>query len=84
MRNEGLQAWFFSNVTSLCTYQSIGTELAIRARRSNYHIDQVPIVTLARRGPSRFGNGLRANFLILKAIFLGCYLAVSLLPKDIK
>ena len=53
------------------TYPSIGTEFCIRAARSGCLITQVPVVTSNRKDIPRFGTGLRANILILKAMFLG-------------
>lgn len=62
-------------IPGLCTYASIGTELALRAARSGWRIAQVPISTSSRKGASRFGVGLRANWMILKALGLGLFLA---------
>ncbi len=69
------------DLPSLCTYPSIGTELAIRTLRSGYRVDQVPVMTLDRQGASRFGRGLRANYLILRAMFTGM-LAARPLPQQ--
>lgn len=66
---------------SLCTYLSIGTELTIRTLRSGYRVDQVPVMTLDRQGASRFGRGLRVNYLILRAMFIGIFVARPL-PKQ--
>lgn len=61
------------------TYASIGTELALRAARSGWRIAQVPISTSSRKGVSRFGGGIRANWMILKALGLGLFLTRPLL-----
>lgn len=61
----------------LCTYASIGTEIALRAARSGWRIAQVPICTSSRKGVSRFGVGARANWMILKALGLGLFRARS-------
>jgi glycosyltransferase involved in cell wall biosynthesis len=53
------------------SYKSIGTEFTIRAARSGYSIEQVPVPTRDRIGSSRFGDGLLANLKILKAIAYG-------------
>jgi len=53
------------------SYRSIGTELAIRAARSGVRIAQVPVVTRERKGASRFGSGLRANWRITRALGRG-------------
>ena len=55
----------------LCTYQSIGTELAIRAKRSGWVIREIAVRTNEREGKSRFGSGFKANIKIIKAIVLG-------------
>lgn len=65
-------------ISGLCTYASIGTELALRAARSGWRIAQVPISTSSRKGASRFGAGVRANWMILKALGLGLFLARTL------
>lgn len=62
-------------IPELCTYPSIGTELALRAARSGWRIAQVPIRTSSRKGVSRFGSGMRANWAILKALGLGLFQA---------
>lgn len=58
-------------VGSLCTYPSIGTELTIRAARSGWDIRQVPVATRERKGSSRFGSGIRANWKIFQAMLRG-------------
>ena len=58
-------------VSNLNSYSSIGTELTIRAARSNWNIRQIRVVTGVRKGRSRFGSGFYANWLILRAIVLG-------------
>jgi len=62
-------------VSGFCTYDSIGTELALRAVRSGWRIAQIPISTSSRKGGSRFGVGIRANWMILKALGLGLFMA---------
>lgn len=59
------------SVTPLWTYDSVGTELTLVGVRSGWRIDQIPVLTNARRGPSRFGGGLRANWIIFKALVAG-------------
>lgn len=53
------------------SYTSIGTELALRAARSGCRVAEVPVSTRQREGISRFGGGLKANWRILRALFLG-------------
>ena len=55
----------------LCTYQSIGTELTIRAKRSGWVIREIAVRTNKREDKSRFGSGFKANLKIIKAILLG-------------
>ena len=62
-------------IDSVCTYPSIGTELAIRAVRSGWNIGQVAVNTFDRNGKSKFGAGLSANLRILRAMLLGVFLA---------
>ena len=70
----GMKAYRLSKlkgVGRLCSYRSIGTELIIRAARSGWRIQQVPMTTNIRKGKSRFGEGLRANRSIIQAMMLG-------------
>jgi glycosyltransferase involved in cell wall biosynthesis len=53
------------------TYSSVGTEFCIRAARSSCRIHQVPVITTARIGLARFGEGLQPNFRIIRAICMG-------------
>lgn len=52
------------------TYRSVGTEFVLKAARKKWRIDQIPVPTNERKGPSRFGSGLRANWRILRALGL--------------
>jgi glycosyltransferase involved in cell wall biosynthesis len=58
-------------------YNSIGTEFAIRCARSHLRIEMVPVLTNERFGISRFGDGLKANFRILRALLIGLINAKS-------
>jgi glycosyltransferase involved in cell wall biosynthesis len=49
---------------------SIGTELAICAAAAGYHIRQVPVPTRDRNGTPRFSTGLKANWRILRALWV--------------
>jgi glycosyltransferase involved in cell wall biosynthesis len=53
------------------SYESIGTELTLRAVRSSFRFEQVHIPTRERQGTSRFGVGIRANWQITRALWLG-------------
>jgi glycosyltransferase involved in cell wall biosynthesis len=68
---KGYRLSKLKGIDSMCSYPSIGTELAIRAVRSGWNIRQVAVKTRDRNGKSRFGAGLYANWLILRAMFLG-------------
>jgi len=68
---KGYRLSKLKGIDSMCSYPSIGTELAIRAVRSGWDIRQVAVKTRERNGKSRFGAGLYANWLILRAMFLG-------------
>ena len=68
---KGYRLSKLKGIDSMCSYPSIGTELAIRAVRSGWIIRQVAVKTRERKGKSRFGAGLYANWLILRAMFLG-------------
>ncbi len=57
------------------SYKSIGTEFSLRCARSGLRIESVPIVTCKRIGLSRFGVGLKPNYLILRAIVIGFFKA---------
>lgn len=53
------------------SYNSIGTELAIRLVKNGALMAQPNIQTRPRIGFSRFGSGISANFRILSALFKG-------------
>lgn len=72
---KGYRLSKLKGVKSFCSYPSIGTELAIRASRSGWKIQQVEVRTRERDGRSRFGAGLYANWLILRAMIMGIFLA---------
>jgi glycosyltransferase involved in cell wall biosynthesis len=68
---KGYRAEFLRRAGPLLTYESIGTELALRAARSGCRITQVPVPTRRRVGASRFGGGLKANLRIARALARG-------------
>ena len=72
---KGYRLSKLKHVGSLHCYPSIGTELLIRAVRSDWNVKQVPVGTRDRKGRSRFGAGLYAELLILKAMLLGLFFA---------
>ena len=68
---KGYRLSKLKGVGSLCTYPSIGTELAIRGVRSGWKVRQISVKIRARKGKSRFGAGFYANWLIFRAMHLG-------------
>jgi len=68
---KGYRLSKLKGIDHIFTYPSIGTELAILAARKQWKIRQVPTLTHERKGNSRFGSGLRANWLILRALLMG-------------
>ena len=50
------------------SYESIGTELTIYAARNNFKVKQLDIPVLPREGTSKFGNQLKGNYKIIKAL----------------
>jgi glycosyltransferase involved in cell wall biosynthesis len=58
------------------SYGSIGTELAMVALKSNARVAIVPVPVFEREDAPRFGQGLKANWRILKALWRGLNLAV--------
>lgn len=67
---------------SLHSYTSIGTELLIRAVRSEWKISQIPIHTVDRKDQSRFGVGVYANWMILRAMLIGFFSAKAFSYDD--
>lgn len=70
----GMKGYRISSINKgdkIFTYESIGTELALRFIKSNCPIKQIHIKGVKREGHSRFGDGFLANFKILKALILG-------------
>lgn len=53
------------------SYDSVGTEFAIRCAKSNLKIANLPVLTKARIGHSRFGAGLMPNVRIVIALLRG-------------
>ena len=78
---KGYRLDLVDSVDCINTYTSIGTELCIRAARSGCCIRQVNVPTTERVGASRFGSGLRANALILSAIWFGVVRALPFTAK---
>lgn len=77
---KGYRLELFRNIDKLCTYNSVGTELSIRAIKTGVNLTQIPIRTNVRDGISRFGGGFRANMRIIRALILGLTKAKSISP----
>lgn len=52
------------------SYGSVGTELLLFAARFGFRIAQVDLHVRDRKGPPRFGQRLRANLVILRALLV--------------
>ncbi len=72
---KGYKLANFKNLKFFNSYHSIGTEYVIRCARTGLEIKNIPIPTRPRNGKSRFGSGLKSNYLILRALCLGIFLA---------
>lgn len=70
---KGYRLALLAGEECLNSYESIGTELALRAARAGWRIAQVPVPTRPRIGSSRFGTGMKANWRILKALGIGLW-----------
>ena len=68
---KGYNTSLINEIDNIATYDSIGTELALRSIKSNCSVKQIPINDLKRIGSSRFGDGFLANLKILKALVFG-------------
>lgn len=69
----GLKAYrlsLYKELGHFNSYNSIGTELAIFAIRNGFRAEQIPISVRNRTDKPRFGNKLRANRKILRAMFV--------------
>ncbi len=69
----GMKGYRIQNLTdidSLYSYPSIGTEIAIGAVCCGWDVRQVPVSIRDRKDESRFGGGIRANWLISKAMLI--------------
>jgi glycosyltransferase involved in cell wall biosynthesis len=72
---KGYRIDLLMHLENLNTYQSIGTELAMRLVKGKALIAQPKIKTRSRTGLSRFGSGLKANIRIIKAMMRGLIVA---------
>lgn len=68
---KGYRLNTISKLKKFNTYQSIGTEVALRLIKAGVQVCQLRINTHQRDGISRFGGGLKANLRICKALWIG-------------
>jgi len=68
---KGYRLSLLAKAASFNTYNSIGTELAVRLIKGGINVSQPKIKTTRRDGVSRFGGGLHANLRICKALWIG-------------
>ena len=69
----GLKAYkmdIYIEIGHFDSYQSIGTEMLIYAARHKKRIDQLPVKTRQRIDTPRFGNHLRSNLRIMRALWI--------------
>ena len=68
---KGYSASLINEIDNITTYESIGTELALRSIKRNLSVMQIPIKDIKRIGNSKFGDGFLANLKIFKALLIG-------------
>lgn len=66
---KGYRLDILATMKNFNTYDSIGTELAVRLVRGGVKVKQIPIKTESRVGLSRFGKGWSANKKICIALY---------------
>ncbi len=71
---KGYRLGHLATLRTLDSYESVGTELVVRAAARRWKIDQFPVRTLPRQGKSTFGHGMRAEARIIRALWLGLLL----------
>ena len=73
---KGYEVQVYDSLGHFDSYQSIGTELMIFAAKQKLHIVQIPFIVGERLDAPRFGNMVKANIKILKAMALGIRVSV--------
>lgn len=71
---KGYRLGQLAALQTLDSYESVGTELLVRASAQRWKIEQFPVRTLPRLGKSTFGQGIRADARIMRALWLGLLL----------
>ena len=77
---KGYRLAILRGTPALNTYDSIGTELAVRLVKGGVVPAQPPVLTRPRIGASRFGGGLKPNLRIVRALWIGLVRARPLVP----
>ena len=67
---KGYRISLYHSLGHFDSYKSIGTELLFYALKNNYKVAEIEAEIKPRIGNSRFGDSLKTNFKILRAIFL--------------
>ena len=62
---KGYTLNFLKKNYKFSTFDSISTELLIRAKKKNIIVKEIKIRNQSRKGQSRFGRGIKINFFIL-------------------
>jgi glycosyltransferase involved in cell wall biosynthesis len=75
---KGYRVEILARVKDLNTYASVGTELAVRLVKGGVRAHHLPVKTLPRKGISRFGEGLKPNLKIFKALWIGVFCTTAL------
>jgi glycosyltransferase involved in cell wall biosynthesis len=70
---KGYRLALLQRISDLNTYDSIGTELAIRLLKHGAKLHQLSVRTRPRIGVSRFGCGIKANLRIVRALMFGLF-----------
>ncbi len=81
---NGYRLAILAKLENIKTYDSIGTELAIRMVKIGVRTKQSKIITRPREGESRFGGGFNANIRICKALCIGLTRTSTAVPLDFK
>ena len=65
---KGYTLNFLKENYKFSTFDSISTELLIRAKKKNITVKEIKIRNLRRKDKSRFGRGVKINFFILTTL----------------
>ena len=65
---KGYTLNFLKENFKFSTFDSISTELLIRAKKKNITVKEIKIRNLRRKDKSRFGRGVKINFFILTTL----------------